>query len=302
MTHEVRTAAPPGPPPPGTPWTVIGMIRWSAAWLAERGVGEPRLSCEHLLAHVLGRDRLGLYLEFDRPLAPDELAHYKPLLRRRARHEPIQYILGTTAFRDLELRTDARALIPRPETEGLVQVVLDEAALRGMERGALLDVGTGTGAIALAAWSEGPFARVVAVDRSPSAVALARENADRVGADVDMRQGAFFAALEPGETFDVVVSNPPYVADHEMDGLPPDVGAWEPAEALRGGPSGLDVITPLLTGAPAHLRPGGFVALEIGATQGSRVLQVAVDTPGLADARLLRDLAGRDRYLVANRA
>ncbi|HZD05682.1 MAG TPA: HemK/PrmC family methyltransferase, partial [Longimicrobiales bacterium] len=202
----------------GEPWTVLRMIRWSAAWLEGKGVERGRLDGEHLLAHVLDLSRLQLYLQYERPLTADELAAYKPLLLRRARREPLQYILGRTSFRELELRTDHRALVPRPETERLVQEVLDWAASRdpsGAGSGGLtaLDVGTGTGCIALSLAREGPFARVVATDTSGEALELARENAREAGLDqvVELVAGPLFQPVGE-ERFDVVVSNPPYVA------------------------------------------------------------------------------------------
>ena len=301
----MQPTAPDGQPAPrgdaeGRSWTVMEMVRWTGEYLAARGFHNPRLNAELLLAGVLGVKRLDLYLQFDRPLAPPELAEFKARLRRRARREPLQYIDGTAPFRDLLLRVDPRVLIPRPETEVLVQAVLDWA--RGRESLSAVDVGTGSGAIALALATEGPFARVVATDLHPDALSLAAENHAGAAAQapVEFRQGDL---LEPvrGERFDVVVSNPPYVGEEEAPALDPEVREWEPAAALFAGPGGLDVIRRLVREAPDHLRPGGLLALEIGAGQGSAVAGLVDAAGAYSPPRLLPDLAGRDRILLAER-
>src|SRR5688500_7652070 len=197
-------------------WTVLEMIRWTTDYLAGKGIREPRLNAELLLAGVLGMKRLDLYLQFDRPLRPAELEEYRSRLKRRARHEPLQYIAGHADFRELRLKVDRRVLIPRPETEVLVGEVLDWAKARGAA--SALDVGTGSGAIALSLATEGAFERVVAVDVSEDALDVARENAAFCGAAVELRPGSLFDAVQ-GERFDVVVSNPPYVGERERDGL-----------------------------------------------------------------------------------
>ena len=203
-------------PGPGEPWTPILLTRWSGEYLRSKGVEKGRLDAELLLAEVLGVRRLDLYLQHDRPLSPRELEDFKRLLRRRAAREPIQYVLGKTAFRELELRTDRRALIPRPETEVLVGEVLSWAREPNALHGAAsiegsasssgphglraLDVGTGSGAIALSLLLEGPFAGVVATDPSPLALALARENASRLGllGRLELREGRLFDPLLQG--------------------------------------------------------------------------------------------------------
>lgn len=281
-------------------WTVVEMIRWTAEYLGGRGFHNARLNAELLLAGELGLKRLDLYLQFDRPLAPDELAGFKARLRRRARREPLQYIDGSAPFRDLLLRVDPRVLIPRPETEVLVQEVLDWA--RGRHALAAVDVGTGSGAIALALATEGPFARVVATDVSDDALAAARENRDAAapGAPVEFRAGDLLAPVR-GESLDVVVSNPPYVGEEERASLDPEVRDWEPAAALFAGPGGLDALRRLVADAPAVLRPGGLLALEIGAAQGAAVTELIRRTGAFTPARVRPDLAGRDRVVLAER-
>lgn len=276
------------------------MIRWTAEYLGEKGVHNARLNGELLLAGVLGCKRLDLYLQHDRPLAAEELAEFKTRLRRRARREPLQYIDGTAAFRNLVLRVDPRVLIPRPETEGLVQQVLDWA--RGREALTAVDVGTGSGAIALALATEGPFARVVATDAQAEALAAARENhaVAAPGAPVEFRQGDLLAPVR-GERFDVVVSNPPYVGDEERASLDPEVREWEPASALFAGVGGMDVIRRLVPQAAEALKPGGLLALEIGASQGAAVARVIEETNAFGAPRVRPDLAGRDRVALAER-
>ena len=276
------------------------MIRWTAEYLAGKGFHNARLNAELLLAGMLGLKRLDLYLQHDRPLTPEELAEFRDRLRRRARREPLQYIDGTAAFRDLVLRVDRRVLIPRPETEVLVQHVLDWAA--GRENLSAVDVGTGSGAIALSLATEGPFARVVATDAQADALAAARENHHFAAphAPVEFRHGDL---LEPvrGERFHAVVSNPPYVGDEEAPGLDPEVREWEPASALFAGTGGMDVIRRLVPQAAEVLHPGGLLAMEIGAGQGAAASAVVQQTNAFGAPRVRPDLAGRDRVVLAER-
>jgi release factor glutamine methyltransferase len=281
-------------------WTVVELLRWTADYLKEKGFHNARLNGELLLAGTLGLKRLDLYLQHDRPLSPAELAAYRERLRRRARREPLQYIDGTAAFRDLVLRVDPRVLIPRPETELLVQEVLDWARPRADLHA--VDVGTGSGCIALALATEGPFARVVAVDASPGALEVARENHERTApaAPVEFALGDLLAPVAE-ERFDVVVSNPPYVGDEEAASLDAEVRDWEPASALFAGHGGLAAIRRLVPAAAAVLRPGGLLALEIGAAQGPAVARLVDETRAFGEARIRPDLAGRDRIVTAER-
>lgn len=296
------------PPPPGEPWTVLRMIRWSGRYLREKGVEEGRLDAEHLLAESLGLSRLELYLQFDRPLTAEELADFKPLLLRRADREPLQHVLGHTGFRELDLKVDARALVPRPETEELVEAVLEWAG-DGVDVGEeddgprALDVGTGSGAIALSLALEGPFRQVVATDSSEDALALAAENRARAGLEdvVELRRGCLFDPVRAGERFHVVVSNPPYIARGDAETLAPEVRDWEPGSALFAGSDGLEVLRPLVRGAPDVLRSEGLLALEIGMDQARLVTNLIRETEAFADPTVRRDLAGRDRILLAVR-
>lgn len=279
-------------------WTVLEMLRWTTEYLGQKGIEEARLNAELLLAGALGVKRLDLYLQFDRPLRPEEVAEFKGRLLRRAQREPLQYIEGYADFRDLRLRVERGVLIPRPETEVLVGEVLAWAA--GREEVDALDVGTGSGSIALSLAKEGGFRRVVATDLSPEALRVARANhaAALPEAPVEFREGAAYAPVA-GERFHLIVSNPPYIGEGERTSLEPEVREWEPALALFSGSAGLDVITELVRGAPDHLHPGGLLALEIGAGQADAVAQLLRQRGAYAEPRVRRDLAGRDRIVLA---
>jgi release factor glutamine methyltransferase len=290
------------PPGPGEAWTVMHMVRWSAAYLEAKGVDSPRLTGELLLAHSLGVERLQLYLQFDRPLTPAELAGYKPLLRRRADREPLQYIVGSTPFRSLDLVVDRRGLIPRPETEYLVDVLRQAAGVgRRFERA--LDVGTGSGALALSLVAEEIAASALAVDISADAIGLARENAARNGLRdrVEFRQGDLGAAWG-GRSFGLVVANLPYVPEAEWQETAPEVRDWEPPVALRGGRDGLDVVRPFLAAAPACVESGGWLALELASGQTGSVADELLSSGAFDDVRVRDDLTERARYVLARRS
>jgi release factor glutamine methyltransferase len=292
----------PGTEPPYLPGPLIELTRKASGVFADRGFDNPRLEAELLLAGVLGIKRLDLYLQHDRPVTEEELERYRSAVRRRLKHEPLQYVLGTAAFRHLELAVDRRVLIPRPETEVLVGAVLEWARTRE-NLGAALDIGTGSGAIALSLAAEGSFTRVVATDVSQEALAVAQQNAHRIGLGdrVELREGSLFEPLHAGEQFTVIVSNPPYVADTERDTLAPEVREHEPATALFAGNDGLSVIKSLLRDAAQWLETGGLLALEIGATQGDEVMQRARASGHYENVRVLPDLSGRARVVLAER-
>jgi len=278
----------------------------AASALEASGIQDARLEAGELLAGVLGCKRLDLLLRREEELTGEQLSALEAAVRRRAAGEPLQYIVGWTQFRELKLLVDRRVLIPRPETEVLVEAVLRWAweRVRSGRRDAgsltALDVGTGSGAIALSLALEGPFGTVVATDVSADALEVAAENARRAGLEgrVDLRVGALWEPVR-GERFDVVVSNPPYVAETERDTLPREVVDWEPAAALFGGPEGLDVLTAIIEGAPAHLKPGGLLALEVGYGQAGTVADLIRETGVFTPARIVRDLANRERVVLA---
>jgi release factor glutamine methyltransferase len=272
--------------------TVGEVLRRSTDYLAERDVETPRLDAELLLGKALGYSRLQLYLEHDRPLQTAELDACRELVARRGRREPAAYILGEWGFRRLTLTTDARALIPRPETEIVVERCLE--LVESVERPAILDVGTGTGAIALALADELPGALVTALDVSEDALALAAENAERNGLTgrVELVRGDFRTGLPPGP-FDLVVSNPPYVTEEELDTVQPEVREWEPRRALEGGIAEVEAIA---AAAREVLRPTGWLVLEA-AEQRAEDTAEAVRARGFLDVALSHDLAGRPRVV-----
>ena len=281
-------------------WTVMDVIRASADYLCGKGLEHGRLDAEHLLAHVLGMGRLHLYLHFDRPLTLAERGRFKPLLRRRAAREPLQYILGSAPFRNLMLDVDRRVAIPRPETEYLIDVLQRVAGPDRVFESAL-DVGTGSGAIALALAAEGVARSVTATDLSAAALAAARHNAAAAGiTTIDFREGCL---LEPVTdlSFDLVLSNPPYLTDAEWRSAQPEVQEWEPRTAMVGGEDGLEVIRGLVAGLDDALRPGGWVGLELGNSQAEAVVRMLETVPTLGSAGVQDDLTGRRRYVLARK-
>ena len=282
----------------------MARIRRAGAYLEGRGVATGTLDAGLLFEHLAGVGRLDMHLGRGGIFAPDELAAFRALVRRRGGREPLQYLVGSAAFRELELSVDRRVLVPRPETELLVGETLAWAwrrvAAAGREAGlSALDVGTGSGAIALSLLLEGPFDRVVATDVCADALRVAETNAGRLGlADrLELRLGPCFEPIADGERFDAIVSNPPYVASAELAGLDPEVRDWEPVVALDGGPDGFGVIRTLLAGSGSRIAPGGMLAVEVGHGQARRAETVLASDPSFRAVRVIRDLAGRERFV-----
>lgn len=287
-------------------WTIARLLSVSAEFLASKGSSSARLDAELLLAEVLGLERIHLYTEFDRPLTDEEVGAYRELVARRAHHEPVAYILGRAHFRYLILEVTPDVLIPRPETEELVDAVLAwlrERPLLPPEPAAvprIADVGTGSGAIALSLAQEG-HVRVLATDAGSAALQVAGRNRDTLGLGdlVDLRETDLLAGVEPG-SLRVVVSNPPYVSAPEYQRLGPDVRDFEPPLALQGGQDGLDCYRYLLPQAAAALGPGGAVFVEVGDTQASAVTDLA-QAAGFVLTSTTKDLSGKERIVRAVR-
>ena len=277
-------------------WTPLKLIAWTQGYFARSGVDAPRLTAEVLLAHALGCDRVRLYLDFEKPLGADELARYRDLVRRRAEGEPTAYLTGAREFYGRRFAVDRRVLIPRPETELLVEAAL--AALP--EAGAALDLCTGSGCVGVTLALERPSARVVATDVSADALAVARDNAGRLGAALELLQGDLFAPLPPGARFDVVAANPPYVPTGELPRLAREL-AREPALALDGGADGLALARRIVAGAPGWLAPGGTLLVEVHESHVEQVPALCL-AAGLVGAEVRRDLAGLPRLAVARAA
>lgn len=273
--------------------TLGEVLRLSTAHLERNGSPTARLDAELLLGHALDLGRVELYTGFERPLNDDELAACRELIGRRAKREPVAYILGRWGFRGLSLDVDRRVLVPRPETELVVDRCL--ALLDGVPGPSVLDVGTGSGAIALALASELDGAEVCGCDVSDDALEVAGANGARLGVAVEWVRSDLLAALD-GRRFQLVVSNPPYVAASEMDGLEPEVRDWEPRGATVGGDTGLEVIERLVAAAPEALAPGGVLVLEVGAGQAGAVVAM-LEAAGLDGVAVDRDHAGIERIV-----
>ena len=275
-------------------WTPLKLLGWTQGYLARGGVDAPRLTAEVLLAHALGCDRLRLYLDFDKPLVEPELARFRALVKRRADGEPTAYLVGAKEFYGRPFRCDERALVPRPETELLVEAALEHLP---PEAGVALDLCTGTGCVGVTLALERPGARVVATDVSADALDLAAENASRLGAALELHRGDLFAPVPQGLRFDVLASNPPYVPTGEIARLAREVRR-EPALALDGGEDGLAVIRRIVAEAPARLRPGGALVLEMHESHERAIPELCLKA-GFAAAETRRDLAGLPRLAVA---
>jgi release factor glutamine methyltransferase len=277
-------------------WSVKRVLSWAADDLKRRGNDSARLDVELLLGRVLGLDRIGLILHSERPLSPAELSRFRELFKRRRAGEPVAYLLGEREFYGITLKVDARVLVPRPDTERLVEVALERTRARSM-LGRALDLCTGSGCVAIAFARQRPTWRVTASDKSDDALAVATENAHRTGAIRNLRllQGSLFEPVV-GERFDLITANPPYIAAGDIAGLPVDVLDFEPRLALDGGPDGLDLVRQIAAQALAQLTSGGLLALEIGADQGPQTLQI-LERYGYLDLQLARDLGGRDRVV-----
>ena len=278
--------------------TILDIIKKTTDFLAGKGVDSARLNAELLIGHALALKRMALYLQFERALSEPELEKIRPLVRRRSQREPLQYILGETEFHGLKLKVDRRALIPRPETELLVERVLAICAERANVGTNVLD--TGSGAIALAMAAGMGSARVTAVDFSEDALALARENAIATGLQdrVVFTRSHWFAGLPAEARFDVMVANPPYLSAEETAETAPEVRAHEPATALTAAEGGLADLRAIVAQAPEYLNAGGLLALETGITHHSEVLRLA-RTAGFSRMESRQDLTGRDRYVLA---
>lgn len=285
------------------PLTVQEVLTLSTAWLARHGSDTPRLDAELLTAHALGIKRVDLYLSLERPITNEERARLHHVLRRRGSGEPVAYIRGVREFYGIELLVARGVLIPRPETEVLVDEVL--RLLAGLGGAPLVaDVGTGSGAIACAVAIRDPRVRVIATDISQVAVEIARKNCERLGlvGRVEVRHCDLLDAVPRAPCLDVVVSNPPYVAEGEVPLLDKSVRDFEPREALLAGPDGMAVTKRLLGEAVVRLVPGGSLVLEVGSrTQAGLTESLLQHTAGLTGVRALKDAAGAIRGYSASK-
>ena len=288
--------------PNSEPWSIKRVLAWATDDFKRRGNKSARLDAELLLSEALGFDRIKLIVEAERPLADDELSRYRDLIKRRRACEPIAYILGRREFFALPMRVDRRVLIPRPDTEILVETALNGTREQHLY-GRMLDLCTGSGCVAIAFAKERPTWRVTAVDLSPDAAAVARENVQRAGVvhNVAVLEGDLFAALPEGARFELVTANPPYIPSSEIAGLDADVRDFEPRLALDGGADGLDITRRLVSEATRYLSPGGLLALEGGFDQAPAVEQL-LEQAGFSQIVRSKDLAGVERVVSGRRS
>jgi release factor glutamine methyltransferase len=296
---------------PQASWTILATLRWTADYFHTKGVPEPRASAEILLAHILGVSRLDLYLRYDQPLNPEELARFKALMIRRREGEPVAYLTGHREFWSLDIRVTPAVLIPRPETETLVAATLEAA--KSMEAGFNpaptpeplwgAEVGVGSGAVVIALAKELPLIDWVGLDRAGRALAVARDNARRhaVLHRVHFVQADLLTGLKPTPALALLVANLPYVPRAEWERLPREIKAFEPPEALLGGEDGLDLIRPLIRQAQQYVQGGGWVILEVGDQQALRVAALLEETGGYDRIETIKDFSGIERVVRARR-
>jgi release factor glutamine methyltransferase len=280
-------------------WTVSRVVRWAADDFRARGIESPRLEAELLLAHVLDVDRMRIIVEPERALADDELARYRGLILRRRKGEPVAYLRGYKEFYGRVFRVDGRVLVPRPDTELLVETALARTEERSMGR-RYLDLCTGSGCVAITLARERTSCKVFAVDASRDALAVARDNGVRLGAafQVAWLWGDLFEPLASfdGLKFDLVTANPPYIPEGDLASLPLDIRGFEPKLALTGGTDGLEVVSRIVEGAPRFLRSGGVLAVELGMGQAARVTEFFGEA-GFLGVRVDKDYGGHDRVV-----
>ncbi|HXY36456.1 MAG TPA: peptide chain release factor N(5)-glutamine methyltransferase [Planctomycetaceae bacterium] len=282
-------------------WTVRRILDWTTAHFKQHGSDTPRLDAEILLAHARACRRIELYTRFDEPLTDVQRAVMRDLAKRRAKSEPVAYLVGHREFFSLDFRVTPDVLIPRPDTETLVVELIDAA--KSLESPRILDLGTGSGCIAIAAAVNLPAAQITATDISEAPLAIARENAEThaVADRVRFLQGDLFAPLPEREQFEVIASNPPYIAESERETLQNDVRRYEPHAALFAGPKGTEVLFRIIDGAPARLTSGGTLLLEISPEQDDAVRTRVESTGAYEDIRVIKDAAGLFRVVRARK-
>ena len=283
--------------------TVLEILNRTKTFFEKKGVPDARLDAEYIISHGLGmKSRMDIYLNFEKPLTAAELDTLRPLVARRANREPLQHIIGDTSFRGFIIKCDTRALVPRPETESLVDMAKD--ALKGVENPFIVEVGTGTAAISIACAKEIAGAKVLATDISEEALSLARENADAnelgansEGSNLTFAQGDLLDAVKVDQKIDCLIANLPYIPDGEKGKLQPEVDKFDPALALYGGPDGLDLIRKLLQQTEGKLNAGAPILLEIGSEQAEVLKNEAANYPWLEFAGIHKDYCGNVRFV-----
>ncbi|MCY2955016.1 MAG: peptide chain release factor N(5)-glutamine methyltransferase [Planctomycetota bacterium] len=292
----------------GQAWTIRRLLEWTTPFFTRKGVDSPRLSAELLLAHVLKLPRIRLYTGYENPIPENELATFRDLVKRAVEQEPIAYLTGTAHFFNLEFEVNRDVLIPRPETETLVEHVLQLVRnTPGLERPRVLDLCTGSGCVAAAIAHHLKSSSVLATDKSAAAATVARKNIQRLGLDgrVQIEQGDLYEAVQKqvdSQPFDLIVANPPYIRSDEIAKLDRNVRDYEPMAALDGGPDGLVVHRRIIAGAADRLVSGGRIYLEIAFDQGELARHVVGTAEGFEDLSVLKDYGGRDRVVSARKS
>ena len=280
-------------------WRVIDLIQWTTEYFKRHDISTARLDAELLLSHILGTSRLQLYLQFEMPVFPEHLAAFRKLIKKRAAHAPVSYLTNRKEFFSLDFYVDSRVLIPRPETEVLVESVLQAEAAPCR----LIDIGTGSGAIAISLAVNRPEWNLFATDISEDALNVAQQNAvaHKCADQLTFLLGNLFEPLEalPNPQYDWIVSNPPYVSTVEYPSLPPDVREHEPETALLGGANGLDIVVGILDTAPRFLKPGGRVGLEVGHNHSHDVQDIVQSDAAYSDCQVIKDYSGVERVVIA---
>lgn len=269
-------------------WTLLELLNWTTEYFEEKGIEDARLNAEILLSEVMGMERVMLYARFEKTLPAENRRKFRKLVSRRADREPLQYLLGSTEFYGREFEITPDVLVPRPETELLVEKCLDKIP-EDAEDFAVADIGTGSGVIALTLACERPGVDVLAIDSSQDALGVAGSNARSLGIGdrVKLVQGHLCDPVTESNTeFDLIASNPPYIPSSDVDGLQPEVSDWEPRQALDGGEDGLDAIREIVHDSPAVLVPGGWIVLELGEGQGESVRELVSDEETLDEASI----------------
>ena len=275
-------------------WTTLKVLTWTKDFLNSKGVANARLEAEWLLCAVTGLDRVGLYLQYDKPLNERELSEYRTLVARRAKREPLQHILGCQEFCGLDYEVTTDVLIPRYDTE----VLIVEAVTRKPDARTVLDIGTGSGCIAISLQKRLPDATVTATDISNAALTVARRNAEKHGAVIEFLTGSLCSPVV-GRSFDLIVSNPPYIPTADIEGLEDEVRKYDPRTALDGGGDGLDIYRALIPASGVHLNRRGWLLVEIGIGQGNDVKQLFRDTGSFDEPVTARDPGGIERVIGA---
>ena len=289
-------------------WIIKDLLAVTSDYLKKKDIDNPRLCAEILLAHQLNTTRIKLYLDFDRPLNEKDINEYRALIQRRLKREPVQYITGVQEFWSLEFNLNPLVLIPRPETEILVEqiitIIKDKKAAGETGNLSVLDIGTGSGAIAVSIASELPDADIWATDVSAEALEVAKANACKHGVEnrINFVEGDLFSAIkDTTQLFDVIVSNPPYIPREDYDSLPPEVGQYEPRTALDGGEGGLFFIRRLILEAKDFLKPGGRLLIEMAPFQTARAMDLAAQTGVYEEQKIIKDYSHKDRVVMAKK-